>query len=152
MFMKKMLCNDLPFIEPYRHIHHPKGMFCKLAPLEFLFLLWLLLKFFRSPYPTKGPISNWVVFKTRELDLHMKSKNSKQDLNYHLPIHTHLWSKKYLTLWNVVDDYPLTLQECICSLEPYIGHHVPNHLLSIVFKDTFDVHLVIRIHTKAFCQ
>jgi hypothetical protein len=52
----------------------------------------------------------------------------------------------------VTDLYPSTLQECICSLEPYIGHRVPKHLLSIFFQDMIDVLLIIRHHTEMFLQ
>jgi hypothetical protein len=55
-------------------------------------------------------------------------------------------------LKKVVDLYPSSLQECICSLEPYIGHQVPKHLLSILFQDMIGVLLVIRLHTKMFLQ
>jgi hypothetical protein len=160
-----MVCDDLPLVETYRHIHRPKGMFFRLVP-KVCFLLQRLLKFFRSQYVTKGLISIWAAFITRELDLHMKSQISKH--------HTKLvrnYSKKinmistiiYLCvlicsqegnwiLLKVIDDYPSTLHECICSLKPCIGHHAPDHPFSSSFQDTIDMHLVIRIHMEMFLQ
>jgi hypothetical protein len=55
-------------------------------------------------------------------------------------------------LLKVINDYPLTPHECICSLEPYIGHHVPDHLLSIGFQDTINMFLVNMIHMEMFLQ
>jgi hypothetical protein len=52
----------------------------------------------------------------------------------------------------VLDDYPSTLNECICSLEPCIRHRVPEHLLSGSFQDMTDVLLVFTLHTEMFLQ
>jgi hypothetical protein len=47
----------------------------------------------------------------------------------------------------IIDNYPLALQVCIYSLDPYIGAHVLEHLLSNGLKEKICAVLVIRLHT-----
>jgi hypothetical protein len=47
----------------------------------------------------------------------------------------------------IIDDYPLALQVCIYSLDPYIGAHVLGHLLSNGLEQKICAILVIRLHT-----
>jgi hypothetical protein len=55
-------------------------------------------------------------------------------------------------LSKIIAVYPLPLQICICSMDSYIGAHVPDHLLSNDLQDMIYVVFVIRIHMVRLCN